>query len=172
MFSELHRRGRGIPLATCPVGRDDHLARPSALPTCAGPRGSEHAQGAGRRHAGAPSSRPCPFPQAVNHPHSPHERPMYVLPVQGACLVPTILLLEGSRSCGNTAAPCAWPQQLLPLPLRWHLRPARARAARWLLWGPEPGGLFPPGSFSWPPLNGSCLGHRSPSSLYPVRAYI
>lgn len=138
----------------------------------AGPCGSEHARGAGCRgqHAGAPSSRPCPFPQAVNHPRSPHERPVYALPAQGACLVPTILLLEGSRGCGNTAAPCAWPQRSPPLLLRWHLRPVGVRAARWLLGGPEPGGLFPPGSFSWPRLNGCCSGRRLPSSLHRVHA--
>lgn len=34
---------------------------------------------------------------------------------------------------------------------------------RWLLGGPEPGGLFPPGSFSWPLLNGRCLGRRLPA---------
>lgn len=152
-----HGAGGSVPSQ---LKRGDPLVRALALLPCAGSCGSEHAHGAGRQDTGTPSSRPCPFLQAVNHACSTHERPVYALPAQGVCLVPTILLLEGSRGCGNTAAPCAWPQRLPPLPLRWHLRPAGVRAAPRLLGGLESRGLFPHGSFSWLPLNGSCLGHK------------
>lgn len=98
-----------------------HRAGPMASLMCGAPRQRARTKGWAQ---GAPSSHPCPFLQAVNHPCSPHERPVYALPAQGACLVPTILLLEGSRGCGNTAAPCAWPQRSPPFLLRSHLRPA------------------------------------------------